>query len=744
MAEPQLVSNVEDSSVDISSFFRLVIGRWPLILSITSFFTIITFLFLLQQRPLYTAVTKIILETRQKKIVDERAALSGLKVDEAIVGNEIKILESRGLAYKVIDQLNLDQDPEFNPTIHRTDRTVFEQIKHSSIILGFKVLIGLHDEAELIQQYPREKIAENVLDNLRIENDGVSYVIEVGFVSEDPEKSARIVNIWVDEYLKRQISEKLSVSGKANSWLNEQLEELKQKLNKAEDDVIKAKEKFNIIESEQGTIEDKRLTELNIQLVEAQANKAQMQARLKRAKSLVKNNSADSVPEVLASPLIQSLREKETDLRRKEAEMKTRYGAKHPKIVNVKAEISDLRDKIKDEVNRILKSMANELVVAQQKEQALEKKTSELEQDIKGNNRALVIIRQLEREANATRAIYNHHLLKLKESAGQDQLQEADAKIVSRADTPHKPSHPKTVLITTIVALVSASFSVVLIFLLEASNSTFRNAKDVETTLNLACVAQISSLNKVNVKSILSYIKNNLLSYYSESIRNILTNFDANCDNKVILITSSVPNEGKSFFNISLANIMGFGGKKVLVVDCDLRRPAVAKSIQYNDKDGGDQKFFSDYLSAKVDNVNDVIRRDSVSNVDYCFSRVDSDNYIPQSALGSERMEQFINRMRDKYDYILIDSPPVLAVSDSVVLSKYVDVILYAIRHEKTPKRVVKEAVAELQRSLDNNQSAKEQPIYTVLTQVNMKKSLRSSDSGSYYYRNYRDYYSKA
>jgi tyrosine-protein kinase Etk/Wzc len=170
----------------------------------------------------------------------------------------------------------------------------------------------------------------------------------------------------------------------------------------------------------------------------------------------------------------------------------------------------------------------------------------------------------------------------------------------------------------------------------------------------------------------------------------------------------------------------------------------VAKSIQYNDKDGGDQKFFSDYLSAKVDNVNDVIRRDSVSNVDYCFSRVDSDNYIPQSALGSERMEQFINRMRDKYDYILIDSPPVLAVSDSMVLSKYVDVILYAIRHEKTPKRVVKEAVAELQRSLDNNQSAKEQPIYTVLTQVNMKKSLRSSDSGSYYYRNYRDYYSKA
>jgi capsular exopolysaccharide synthesis family protein len=286
-------------------------------------------------------------------------------------------------------------------------------------------------------------------------------------------------------------------------------------------------------------------------------------------------------------------------------------------------------------------------------------------------------------------------------------------------------------LILMATMFASLLLGMFVVFLMEMLHNTFRTSIEVEKFTGLKTLAMVPKLPRTESKNLVGYIREHLTGAYCESVRSVLTalQFTGSGGKPVqtIVVTSSCPGEGKSFFALSVANIAAMGGKKVLMIDCDLRRPVIAGMLRVRAEQG-----ISDYLTGRVP-LEDVIYHDKSTGMDYCFAVHRSE--IPQSLLASPEMASFLHLARERYDYIIIDTPPVMAVSDVVVLAPQADHVLYAVRYEKTPRRLVRTALRSFQHTIKT-------PASTIMTQVDVTRhaSYGYGDE-AYYYGKYGNYY---
>ncbi len=720
-------SIVQSGDLDLPSVLHLLWARRDVLIGVVLSCTIIAIVVLLQQKSLYTAGTTLMLDTRQMQVTDFQSVMSGLKVDEGTVRSEIAIISSRAMANRVAKSLNLLEDPEFNVFIKDEKGTPSPFLNRILSLIG----IGNTDVPANATRVDSE-VTKNLLSRFSIKNDGKSYAITLSFTSENPVKAARIANEWANQYLTDQLEVKFEATERANVWLSKRLEELKEKIVIADNAVAEAREKGNIIEDNDGeTLTSKQLTDLNTQLVLAQTERAQAEARLRQARQLVsKKGGYESVAQVVESQLIQKLREQEADLVRQEADLTSRYGERHPDLINIRNQIRDLRGKITEEVGRIISSLANEVEVARARESTIQQNVSRIEGKVTTNNRAQIQISQLVRDAEANHLLYKSFLERFKQTFSQDNFQQADARIIATADVPINPSKPKKKLIVVVVVLLSSILGIFIVFLLELLNNTFRTPLEIEKILGLKTLAMVPQLSKADAKRPLAYLRENITAPYAESIRAILTTLQFqdknNASVKTILVTSSEPSEGKTFFSVSLANVAALGGKKVLLIDADLRRPRVAHMLKVKPA-----KSLTDYLNGNS-TIKEIIYKDVNMNTEYCLAQGKVD--VPQNALGSVEMQKLLEMARSYYDYIIIDSPPVLAVSDALVLAPQADYMLYAVRYDRTSRKTVRSAM----RSLSNI----EIPMSAVLTAVNVTRHARYGyGDNAAYYGKYGDYY---
>ena len=730
---PTPLGTLGDHEVDLRSVLNILWARKAIILSVMAVITLVTGLILLQQPSQYTASTTLMLDTRKTQVVDFESVVSGLNVDEAVVQSEVAILRSRKLAYRVVETLGLQNDPEFNPQI--AERLRRGEDSGETMVGRLLERVGITGDADKPAEaaYPITKVVTNVLNKFKVQNDGKSYAISLYFTSLDPEKTARIVNTWADQYLVDQLEVKFEATERANDWLSKRLTEMKEKVTIADNAVVAAREKYNIVETNDGeTLTTRQLTEINTQLILAQTERAQAEARLRRARDLARSNtSLDAVGEVIASPLIQKLREQEAEVLRREAELGTRYGERHPAMMNIRAEVRDITRKIREEVNRIISSLENELEVSRARENTLKQKLNETEGQQTFVNRAQIQISQLERESSANRMLYESFLNRFKQIYEQDDMQQSDARIIARADVPERPSKPLRGLILSAAMFASLLLGMFIVFLMEMLHNTFRTSIDIEKFTGIKTLAMVPKLPRTESKNLVGYIRSNLTGVYCESVRSVLTalQFTGSSGKPVqtIIVTSSCPGEGKSFFALSLANVAAMGGKKVLIIDCDFRRPVIAGMLRVRAEQG-----LSDYLTGRA-RLEEVIYHDKSTGVDYCFAVHRSQ--VPQSLLASPEMDAFLRIARERYDYVIIDTPPVMAVSDVIVLSPQADHVLYAVRYEKTPRRLVRTALRTFQHTIKT-------PSSTIMTQVDVTRhaSYGYGDEG-YYYGKYGSYY---
>ena len=732
-------TDAASDELNLREVWRALMRRKLALLTPVALITFGVFFWAKQQPPLYTGEALIHVQTRDAIQVEQvEGVVEDMIADPATIESEIEFLSSPAFSRRVAEKLNLANDPEFAPWLKEGEPdpigAVLELLNPMRYIpedwlLSDNAETALDPETKRLNQ-----VANAVGGRLTVEQVGRSYVISLQFMSEDPAKAASITNAMAEEYLASQVEAKYAAAEHATKWLSEKIEELRAEMRKAEAQIVEYRSSKNLV----NTTTDNPLTlqffQLNTQLALAQAERAEAEARLTQARSMLDSGGAASAAQVLQSPLMDNLRAQETELIREISDMRSTYGDKHPVMVNLRSEIGSIRGKMQEEAGRIVRDFENEVSVASAREQELMNSMKRLQDDAARADLAGVELGALQGDVDTNRELFTAFLTRFREIVEQQGLEEADAKILSGAVQPDGPSHPKVMLLTLVAFGASLVLSVLLVFLIErwGADYGFRSADEINAALGARALALVPDLSRRETQGSAAedYILQKPHSAYAEAVQRIRTSLflaDNERPPKTILVTSSVPLEGKSTIAASLARQSAASGLKVILIDADLRRPRLHEVMGLSNENG-----LSEVLTGRA-NPEVAIKRDEKSGLDFLPAGIGVAS--PPDLFRSSTMRILLEETAAYYDLVIIDTPPIAAVSDSFTLSSLVDKALYVIRWEQTPRNVALAGIRQLV-------EAGADIAGIVLSRVDLKKHARYGYANSGYYRgSYQKYY---
>jgi exopolysaccharide transport family protein len=671
--------------------------------------------------PKYTAAASVMLDPRKTKVTAVTDVLSGLPADSSVVDTEVEVIKSRALAERVVKALKLDADPDFNPTLK-------------------KGLFARADDAPLskVEELKRhEAVVENVQKGLKVTRSGLTYVIQIAYENPSPEKAATIADAFAEHYLLEQLEAKFEATRSANTWLNGRLAELRGQVQEAEAAVEQYKAAHGLMNATAGsTLTEQEISNLNQQLALVKVQRAESEARLNTARAqLARGSNGDDVGEALGSKVIQDLRGQRAQVSRKLAELQSRYGARHPDVLKAQGELADVDGQIHAEIQRIVSNLEAEAQVQRQRTGSLEGSLAGSRGALAGANRASVQLRELERNAESVRTLYESFLNRFKETSAQEGIEQSDARVVSHARIPLSPSSPKLLLNLALGLVLAFGAGVAAAILREALDTALGTAEDVENTLGVPFLGSVPTLASTLAKGEEAseparYVVDKPLSSFAESFRNLRSSIQfSRVDQpvKVIAVTSSLPDEGKTTTAVCLGRSMSMAGDKVVVVDCDLRKRAMNRVAGLEPKLG-----LLDVLAgtAKLD---DVLIADELSGT--MFLPLAEAAYTPRDVFGTRAMDDLLAQLRKRFDKVILDTAPVLPVADTRALAAKADGVVVLVRWRQTARKAV-ESTLKLMGAEGTYVAG------AVLTQVDARKQAKFGygDPG-YYYGAYKRYY---
>jgi uncharacterized protein involved in exopolysaccharide biosynthesis/Mrp family chromosome partitioning ATPase len=698
---------------DLAAVLRALWRRKWLILLITLALTAAAVLAVSQMPSRYTAVVHVRVGVAMTQMAKIDPVVAGRSFDNQLaVMTEAYVLQSREVADRVVKRLALDRDPEFNRAL-RTEKSWLSWLNISQYVprpsrkrgseqTGEDAYDGV-DPAEM----QRQAIIDALLSKVEVVPLGRSHVLGLTVESENPVTAARVANALAEAHIEEQLISKAKSTERASQWLEEQIGRLRGELDVAERSVEEYRRDHGLYESRQATVSSQQLSELNTQLILAQAQKAEADARLHQAESLARTaEGRETAPAVLSSPLIQALKQKEAEIAQSAALLESRYGAKHPKMANNLAELRDIRQKIRQEIGKVIDGLRNESKAAGARYTALANSLETLKGKVGISNEASIKLRALERNAQASRTLFENFLQRSKETDAQLDMQQSDAKIISRAAVPESPSFPPVNVIIFIALFGGLVIGAIVVLVLERIDRTFRSAEDVEEATGLPTLTLVPKVNprEFTEKRILETAS----SPYVEAIRKLLlgvTNDRAAASGRTVMVTSAVPNEGKTGVCLSMARLAALGGSRVIVLDADWRRARLHFDVGQQNKVG-----LAELLAGEARPA-DVVYRDA-SGAHFVFAGRPHRSHTRH--LFSARTVDLLESLGRHYDLVLVDTPPVLTGADVLHLARCVDTTLYMIQWGRTPRDVALRGLQELSTRASNISGV-------VLTQVGTK-----------------------
>ena len=723
--------------------FNRVIGvlrrRLRLFLAVFLGVAIIVALFALLSAPRYTSTATLLIDQHEtdalhlNTITPQDAVTPVFGADSAAVDTQAAILQSRALVGAVVDQLQLDKDPEFNKALQPPGALAFL----NPILHPGSPQPGLDDPA-LLKQQEREKTIDAVLKDLVVKRYLLTYTIDVAVTAYEPDKANVIANALVQRYLTQEVESKFDESSRGTTFLNDRLTQLRNDLEKADAAVQQYKIANNLMSAQGATLTEQQISNLDNQVAQARAQDAEQDARLSTAeRQLASGSSGDDVGEAMGSPVVVQLRAQRAQASAQLADLQGRYGDRHPEIIKAKRALADIDTQISVEIKRVISNLKAQSQIAHSRTGAIVASAGQTRGSLENNNRALVRLNQLVTDDDAARTLYEGFLSRYKEAVAKEGNQQADARVVSKAEFPTQPSWPNKKLVfalATILGLVAATASVLLAELLTRGVS---NGPEAEQLFDLPCLAEVPTLASTldgrayrkRAPSPYAYVLDKPMSRFAEAFRNLraaLATSRPGAAPQVIAVTSALPSEGKTTTTLCLARTAALGGAKVIVVDCDLRQRSITKSIGAEPKAG-----LLEVLNGAVP-ASSVLITDSQSSAQYL--PVSESTFTPRDVFGSAEMQGLIATLRQHYDLILLDTAPVLAVADTRVLCPSADAVLFLTRWRKTSRRAVITAL----RALTSGGAV---IAGIAITQVNVREQARVGEGAAQYYRAYQKYY---
>ena len=699
---------------------RLLWRHKMLILVTLTLLMSVSVLIVFQLEPRYTAEARILVGTRTANVVDIKNVLETLRPDRTTIQGEVELIASRNLAEQVVDELELVNIPEFNrvlrppPWFHKplvwlreppdwllnSPTWIREPLQwlRGQLVWLYSVLLGDTQVTALTPEEAASKVRDDtvsaLMESMNVEPVRVSYVVSVSVTAEDAELAALIANTLSDIYLRNQLNQKFRETEKAAAWLNERVRSLRDQVEISERAVEDYRQSQGLTQTSDSTLVEQQISEINSQLIVARAATSEAEAKVRRVRELAKQeDGAYSDPEVLSSPLIQGLRLQETNLVGEAAQMSQEYGSQHPRMININAELEDIRTTIRQEVRRIVLSLENSLEVARTREHTLQASLEDLKKESTQLTASQARLRVLEREAEANQELFDVFLSRHMETGDQEGLFSADAQVISRATIPIEPSWPDMQLAMGASFVISGLLALLVVFLVEQLlERGFRHSEQLQAGLKVDSLGAIPWISE-DEKSIIRHVLDNPMSAFSESLRmlhtGLLATYEEEPNASSLLITSSIPNEGKTTLAICLARLTARSGIRTLLIDSDLRHGQVAKRVGLTEECG-----LTHLLSDHSMDIDKAIQHDQESGLDVIAAG--HSLKIKTDIIRKQQMLKILSQLKTRYELVIIDSPPTLLVSDTLTLAQCVDDTVYVIRYAKTTRNIAVTGISKI------------------------------------------------
>lgn len=687
-----------------------IIKRYSLrILLLAIAFTVLVAILVMKMTPLYTSSTTLLIEAEKANVVSIEEVYGIDTKSKDYMATQFEVLKSRQIAEKTVESLSLFDNADFMPEENET--SFVSDLAEMFPFLPQKEKVELTEEQKVAKL--KRKATHLLMSATDVSLMKGTQLVRISVTTEKPSLSALIANTIAEVYIENYLQAKLDMTAKATSFLTDSIDGLKTKLDVAERNLVRFYETNQVvnIDGVVGLASDE-LERLNIQLSEAEVELKLNSVIFNQIKDSKAIEDVARIPEVLNHPAVRDVRRDEGKALTRVSELSKVYGPKHPKMIAANAELTAIRDTLNTQITDLISSITTQYESSKQKVAQLQREV----ETSKAAFRSLAELdnkrKALEREVDINQQLYDSFFTRLKETDELGGLESANARVLDTALPSYTPSKPNKKLFIAAAFVLSLSFGIALAIVMETLNSGIRSVDDVEKKLGQRMLGLIPWLaHKKKTDLPIRTFFDGKKHQFAEAVRTLRTSLsllNIEKENQAILVTSSVPKEGKTTVSINLAFALGQLDKTILI-DADLRRPSIGKQFNIPSYQPGVAN-----LVLKSHSFEECLVRDEESNIDILSAGTIPSN--PQELLADKGFEELITKLKSEYKYVVVDTAPTQAVSDSMIVANSCDSVIYVVRADSTSDKIINNGLSrflQVGHRLDG----------VVLNQVNLRKS---------------------
>ncbi|BCX87752.1 polysaccharide biosynthesis transport protein [Methylomarinovum tepidoasis] len=690
----------------------------------------IAFLIAFNAQPLYKSRVRLIAEPVMQRVADQVGPYQSVNTAWVFYKTQYELIASRAIAEKVIRQLDLVHNPTFTGA---NRKKLFELPKidwRAWIPKAWLPETPEKEGAEIREMDPLAPYVDLLLSNLKVTGDEESAVITVEYTAPDPVLAAQIANAIAQAYIQFSVESRMETTQAATQWLKDQLKEVRNKLKASEEALQRFQAQENLIDTENSQrIAATKLASLSAELVRAQAQRSELEVRYRQVKAILDSGtSLESVSSVLNNRVIEQLKAQLVQRLQAVREMSERYGPKHPKMIAANSALEEARKALRQEIDKIAANLRKELEVARAREQELKRLIADQENAIIRYQDKSFKLAQLERDVQTQRELYENLLEKARQLEAQHNYNLPNITVIEKAHPALKPFKPKKAQILFVGSVLGGFLGVLIAFLREYLDNTVKTEEDVEKKIGvpLLGVTPLLDNKELHGSPPECVYRSGQPHKFVEAINYIRTGvLFSNLDRppQTIMITSSVPNEGKTTLACNLA--MAFAKlDTTLLLETDLRKPRLGELITKAPK-GLTEVLLGE---ARLEEV--LVQDKQEGNLYYLAAGMTPPH--PLEALSSHAFQELVAKLKQRFAHIVFDTPPINAVSDPLVIARLSDAIAMVVKADDTPINSVMAALKRLQ-------TVEKRPTGIILNQLDLEKAAYYGYHG-YYGGTYGDY----
>jgi len=689
------VSSGSTDSIDLGHYLRLILGNKWKILIFTCIVVAIVVIQVKPLRPVYVANGTILVDTGRSQAFSE--GVFGDAGSRDYLSTQYGLLSSRVFVERVVDRLDLTNHPEYDPRQYVPRMTLFQQWASQVVDLFVEETEVEPVYDERFELTLRRNVVSAVKASLNVSPVRGTQLMMISSTTNSPQLSADIANELAEVYIESYLEANLEAAKKSAAWLSGRLGELQDNLGAAEDELLAYREAENLVDV-QGitTLDAAELSQLRIDYVAARQERIAAENIAKEVSRYSQSSPLEllSVFEIANNPAIQQLQIENDAADKTLSDLSRTYGARHPLMVAARDDKEKSDQRLISRLRTVAKSITDNYQRELATERELSRQINESQGRLQNLGRKEVKLRELERKVEINRQVYELMLSRGKEADESVNFQDAPARVIDMALPPKYSIGPNKKKFVLMGAALAVGLSLAIIFLLDLLDSTVRTPEDVEGALKVSMLGFLPLLKDRNTKNALRAFSDDKRNKgFGESIRTIRTSLVlSSLENpfKTILITSSLPNEGKSTVAVNIAEALG-QMEKVLLVDADMRKPTIAKTLDFPSTTVG----LSNIIMGKAKLEQSIVPFKE-GNFDVISAGMIPDR--PLELLSSSRFKDVIEALKDRYDRIIIDAPPAYVVSDAQVLSKVSDSVIYVVKSNSTARSIALKGLSSLKK----------------------------------------------